>query len=87
MACGGCAKARAARLAAAQEAGTNRSAPVRQTAASASTTQANQLRQPAGRTQTFSLVLPTGKSIPFGSKLEAEAENVRRGYVGQVRKI
>jgi len=86
MACGGCAAARKAREEAAKAAGTNRSAPVRQTASS---TQANQLsaRTPVGRTQTFALDLPTGKSLGFGSKLEAEAENVRRGYVGQVRKI
>jgi len=39
------------------------------------------------KTQQFSLQDRAGKRIggPFGSKLEAEAENVRRGYVGQVR--
>lgn len=38
-----------------------------------------------GTTQSFALRLNNGKTLTFGSKLEAEAENVRRGYTGTVR--
>lgn len=50
--------------------------------------QANQLRTQGTRgTQSFSLQLRDGRRMTFGSKLEAEAENVRQGYTGIVRPI
>lgn len=36
-------------------------------------------------TQSFTLRLNTGKTMTFGSRLEAEAENVRQGYRGTIR--
>lgn len=38
-------------------------------------------------TQQFALRLNTGQTMTFGSKLEADAENVRRGYTGTVTRI
>lgn len=40
-----------------------------------------------GRTQSFALDLANGQSLRFGSRLEADAENVRRGYTGRVRPV
>lgn len=37
-----------------------------------------------GVTQSFSLALSDGSTLTFGSRLEAEAENVRLGYRGRV---
>lgn len=38
-----------------------------------------------GKTQQFALVLRDGRTLRFGSRLEADAENVRQGYTGQVK--
>lgn len=38
-----------------------------------------------GKTQTFALVTRDGKTLKFGSRLEADAENVRLGYTGTVK--
>jgi hypothetical protein len=38
-----------------------------------------------GKSQSFSLRLRDGSTFTFGSRLEAEAENVRQGYTGTVR--
>lgn len=46
-----------------------------------------QASQPRGRTQSFALKLNTGKTLEFGSKLEAEAANVRMGYTGTVKPL
>jgi hypothetical protein len=35
-------------------------------------------------TQSFALEIAGGTRLLFGSKLEAESENVRRGYTGRV---
>jgi hypothetical protein len=40
---------------------------------------------PKGKTQSFALKMNDGRVLRFGSRLEAEAENVRRGYTGTVR--
>lgn len=37
-----------------------------------------------GQTQTFALDLSTGQRFTFGSRLEAEAANVRAGYTGTI---
>lgn len=37
-----------------------------------------------GGTPTFRLQLPDGRSLDFGSRLEAEAQRVRLGYVGRI---
>lgn len=87
MACGGCAAAQRAREEAARIAAggaPNRQQPIRQPATP------NQMHTNPGsngRTQSFALILPTNKRLTFGSKLEAEAENVRRGMVGRVTAI
>jgi hypothetical protein len=39
----------------------------------------------AGRTQSFKLDMDSGRSLRFGSKLEAEAARVRNGGRGTVR--
>ena len=46
--------------------------------------QANQLSPARGTTQQFALNLNDGQTLTFGSRLEADAENVRRGYTGRV---
>lgn len=48
---------------------------------------AQQQQQQQGRTQSFALRQSDGSTQTFGSKLEAEAENVRRGYTGRVVQI
>lgn len=40
---------------------------------------------PRGRVQQFALQMRSGETLRFGSRLEAEAENVRRGYTGTVK--
>lgn len=40
-----------------------------------------------GRTDSFELRLRDGTTMTFGSRLEAEAENVRLGYRGRVSPI
>lgn len=42
---------------------------------------------PVGTTQSFRLILRDGSDLTFGSRLEADAENVRRGYTGTVRPV
>ena len=39
-----------------------------------------------GTTQNFSLVQRDGSQETFGSRLEAEAARVRRGYRGEIRR-
>lgn len=65
-------------------------------AAQAATPQANQqstmgntqsVPAPKGKTQSFALRMRDGKTLTFGSRLEAEAENVRRGYTGTVKPL
>lgn len=64
--------------------------------AQAATPQANQqstqaatqsVPAPKGKTQNFALQMRDGKTLRFGSRLEAEAENVRRGYTGTVKPL
>lgn len=53
-------------------------------------TQGQTTPPPAPKTsaqQSFSLRLNSGQVMRFGSRLEAEAENVRRGYTGTVKPI
>jgi hypothetical protein len=38
-------------------------------------------------TQSFALQMRDGRTLKFGSRLEAEAENVRQGYTGTVKPI
>jgi hypothetical protein len=38
-----------------------------------------------GNTQSYSLTTRDGSTKTFGSRLEAEAENVRQGYTGKVQ--
>lgn len=42
---------------------------------------------PKGQTQSFALDLRDGSRLSFGSRLEAEAENVRLGYTGTVHRV
>lgn len=38
-------------------------------------------------TQSFALQMRDGRVLKFGSRLEAEAENVRQGYTGTVKPV
>ena len=64
MACGGCAKRRAA------------AQPRRYEGATGTSGTAH---------QAFTLLFRDGRTEHFGSRLEADAENARQGYVGIVR--
>lgn len=42
---------------------------------------------PTGQTQQFSLVNRDGTTQQFGSRLEADAENARKGFSGIVKPV
>jgi hypothetical protein len=81
MACGGCAaKAEARRKAAERRAQGQKQAPPAPTSPTPAPGQ-----NTTGKTQQFTLQLRDGRKFTFGSKLEANAENVRQGYTGVVK--
>lgn len=87
MACGGCG---ANRMTTAQRLAAQAAArvPANQRVAPAAPTTNQAAKAPTtGQTQQFALDLNTGQTLTFGSKLEAEAENVRRGYTGKVKPL
>ena len=77
--------------------GKNRKTAEQAKAEQAKVPQANQLNTTAQTqsapksgsrtTQSFALQMRNGQTLRFGSSLEAEAENVRRGYTGTVKPI
>lgn len=88
MACGNCGKRRTPPMpikrpdpaVAAQPAPAEQKAPVR----NVSVSEANNARQAARRTQTFTLTTPDRRTQTFGSRLEAEAARVRSGGTGTI---
>lgn len=87
MACGGCEAAKRRREAAAakKSGGSGTAKTVEQIKADqAKIPTANQMNT-TGTTQQFSLQMRDGRTFRFGSRLEAEAENVRLGYTGTVK--
>lgn len=63
----------------------NEAAAAKRAAQAAATAAAT--RSGTGATQQFALKLSSGQTLTYGSRLEAEAENVRRGYAGRVQPL